>query len=174
MSKISNMTVAMSFPPCDAGAKPCRVRAQQKRFHRVATVRREQEVSLRSAARRAGWSLPEVRAKEDETRDLCVSDLLKWQQVLDVPLLDLLLDPEPTLSRPVMERARLLRLMKTVLALREIVSGARSQRLVSRLVGQLVEIMPELENANAWPSVGKPRQTDEFGLIAERVYVQPM
>lgn len=173
MSKLSSSTIGMSFPAWGSDSDSDRLVAKCRRFHRVATVRREQELSLRSAARRTGWSLPEVRIKQDETTDLHVSDLLTWQQALEVPLLDLLVDPEPTLSRPVMERAQLLRLMKTALALKETVSGVRSQRLVSLLTSQLIEMMPELDNATAWPAVGKPRQNGEYGLTAERMYERP-
>ena len=109
-----------------------------------------------------------VRAQEDETQDLRISDLMRWQKVLGVPLQDLLVDSETPLSRPVMERARMVRLMKTAAALKDNVEDESSQRMVTMLIQQLVEIMPELEEVSAWHSVGQRRSLDEYGRIVER------
>ena len=137
------------------------------RLHRINTVRRQQHVSLRTAARQVGTDIPTVRSQEDETADLRLSDLYRWQQVLDVPIADLLCDPGTPLSRPVMERARLVRLMKTAAAIQERADSAQVQRMAENLVQQLVEIMPELEDVNAWHAVGQRRSMDEFGRIME-------
>ncbi len=139
-----------------------------RRYHRLATVRSEQGVSLRSVARQMETTISEVRAQEDETTDLRLSDLIRWQKVLNVPLQDLLVDPEPPLSRPVMERARLIRLMKTASAIKENVKSVGALRLATMLVEQLVEIMPELADVSAWHSVGQRRSLDEYGRAVER------
>jgi transcriptional regulator with XRE-family HTH domain len=139
-----------------------------KRMHRIATVRQEQGVSLRSASRQMGRTMSTVRMQEDEANDLRISDLLKWQQVLGVPLQDLLVDPGATLSTPVMERARLLRLMKTAAAIKETADSVGTQRLADMLIQQLVEVMPELKEVSAWHSVGQRRSLDEYGRIVER------
>ena len=57
-----------------------------KSLHRISEVRQEQGVSVRSAARRLGLSMQEVRAQENPTADLRLSQLHQWQQVLEVPL----------------------------------------------------------------------------------------
>src|SRR4051812_68618 len=77
-----------------------------KRMHRIRTVRRLQGVSLRSAARQIGLDVRRLRAQENETTDLHISDLHKWQKALDVPVSELLEEPDTQLSRPVLERAR--------------------------------------------------------------------
>lgn len=174
MQKTTDATMALNISPCTGsigGRRGSRAKSKTSpKLHRVATVRQEQDVSLRSAARRSGWSLSQVGALEDETRDLNISDLLRWQQVLEVPLHDLLSDPGASLSAPVMRRAQMLRLMKSVTSLAENVKSERSQRLVTMMRQQLVEIMPELEQVTAWPSVGQRRSADELGRAAERSF----
>ena len=140
----------------------------QKKMHRIATVRQQQGMSLRSVSRQMGRTMSTVRLQEDETQDLRLSDLRRWQKVLGVPLQDLLVDESPQLSRPVMERARMVRLMKTAQALSEAVEDEGHKRMATMLVEQLVEVMPELEDVSAWHSVGQRRSLDEYGRIIER------
>jgi transcriptional regulator with XRE-family HTH domain len=137
-------------------------------LHRIAEVRQEQGVSVRSAARRMGLSMQEIRQQEQATQDLRISQLRQWQQVLDVPIADLLVDSEGPLSTPVSQRALMLRVMKTAKAIAESSTEAPVQRLTSMLVSQLVELMPELKEVSAWHSVGQRRTQDEMGRIAER------
>ncbi len=143
----------------DAGPKP---------LHRIAEVRQQQGVSLRTAARHMSKDMPTVRHQEKSTTDLRLSELVAWQQVLDVPLIDLLVDSGAPLSRPVMERARLVRLMKTAAAIREKCESIELRRLANTLIAQLTEIMPELADISAWHSVGQRRSLDEVGRVAER------
>jgi hypothetical protein len=137
-------------------------------LHRISEVRLEQGVSVRSAARRLGLSMQEVRAQEEPTNDLRLSQLHQWQEVLEVPLADLLLDSSGPLSTPVGQRARMLRVMKTVKALAESATEPHVQRFASMLISQLVEVMPELKEVSAWHSVGQRRTQDEMGRIIER------
>jgi transcriptional regulator with XRE-family HTH domain len=139
-----------------------------KPWHRIGQVRQEQGVSVRSVARRLGISMQDVRDQEHPTSDLHLSQLMQWQQVLEVPLADLLLDTEGPLSAPVSQRARMLRVMKTAKALAESAGEAPVQRLASMLISQLVEVMPELQEVSAWHSVGQRRTQDEMGRIVER------
>ena len=62
------------------------------KFHRIGEVRMQQGTSLRSVSRRMDLTVQEIREQETGTSDLCISDLLKWQEVLEVPLADLLID----------------------------------------------------------------------------------
>lgn len=146
------------LPPCQA-ARP---------KHRIAEVRRQQGISLRSITRKMGLTLEEIRQQEDPTSDLTLSQLAAWQRALEVPLASLLLDLDAPLSSPVMTRARLLRIMKTVQAMRESARDAGTQRMALMLAEQLVELMPELKDVTAWHSVGQRRTQDEVGRIAER------
>ena len=137
-------------------------------LHRVAHVRKQQGVSQRSVARKLDISISEVHQKEDPRNDLRVSELLQWQQVLEVPLIDLLVDSDAPLSDPVRERARLLRVMKTAKSIEESVQDAAVKRMALMLIDQLVELMPELAEVAPWHSVGQRRTQDEVGRIVER------
>ncbi len=139
-----------------------------QRLHRIRTVRRLQGVSLRTAARQLGTTVSDIRAQEDESADLRLSELYKWQAALDVPLEELLVEPTSPLSRPVTERARLVRVMKTAAAILEQASTPQLTRLAERLVNQLIELMPELQGVGPWHSVGRRRSLDEYGRIAEQ------
>ena len=93
---------------------PVPVSSDKKPLHRIADVRRRQGISVRSAARRMHTSIDQVRRQEEPANDMLLSELLRWQQALDVPLADLLVETDGPLSEPIMTRARLLRIMKTV------------------------------------------------------------
>ncbi len=141
----------------------------QKSLHRVAEVREQQGLSLRSAARQMGMDVRKLRNQEGETTDLQLSDLYRWQRVLGVPIYELLVDPDTPLSKPVLDRARLVKVMKTVKALEENAKSPATKRLVKKLASQLVEMMPELEHVGSWHSVGQRRSLEEFGRAAERL-----
>lgn len=135
--------------------------------HRLAEVRKQQGVSVRSAARRMGVSMDQVRREEHPETDLMLSDLVRWQVALEVPLADLLTDDEAPISAPILKRAKWLRLMKTVKALGELEASSSVKRMAAMLESQVVEIMPELADVGAWHSVGQRRTQDELGRIAE-------
>ena len=140
-------------------------------LHRIADIRRQQGISLRSAARRMGASMDQVRQQEQETCDMTLSELYRWQQTLDVPIVDLLLDVDTPLANPVMTRARLLRVMKTARSIKEMACAANIdslERLSTMLEQQLIELMPELKDVAAWHSVGQRRTQDELGRAADR------
>ena len=135
-------------------------------FHRIAEVRRQQGVTLRNVARRLGIEMGVVRRQEHPEADLRISDLLLWQQVLEVPVAELLVEGEGQLSGPVLERSRILKLMKTAAAIRERTGGTPVGRLVDMLISQILEIMPELRDVTPWHTVGQRRTLDDVGRAA--------
>ncbi len=137
-------------------------------LHRVREAREQQGVSLRSASRHLGVSIEEVRAQEHELSNLSLTALYRGQQLLDVPIANLLVDVEGPLSEPVLKRARMLKLMKTAGAIAQQTHSAPVSRLASMLVDQLIEIMPELQGVSPWHVVGQRRTMDEYGRAAER------
>ncbi len=145
------------------------VLADQRSLHRIADTRRRQGLSLRSVARRLGKSVDQVRRLEETTCDMLVSELYEWQQALEVPIVDLLVDSAAPLSEPVATRARLLRVMKTVRAIKEVGKNVATERMATMLEQQLIEMMPELKDVAAWHSVGQRRSHDELGRTAERI-----
>lgn len=142
---------------------------ESRRLHRIAEVRRNQGISVRSAARRLHTSMEQVRRQEDPYADLPLSELYQWHAALEVPVADLLVESESPLSEPVLTRARLLRVMKTVRAIQETATAVSILRFATMLEQQLVELMPELKDVAAWHSVGRRRSPDELGRTAERV-----
>jgi transcriptional regulator with XRE-family HTH domain len=148
---------------------PVPLNSEKKPLHRIADVRRRQGISVRSAARRMHTSIDQVRRQEEPSNDLLLSDLLRWQKALEVPVADLLVENEAPLSEPIMTRARLLRIMKTVRAIKETATSSSIQRFATMLEQQLVELMPELKDVSAWHSIGQRRSPNELGRTAERV-----
>ena len=140
----------------------------QTRLHRIATVRKRQGMSLRSMARRLGIKVRQVLDEEDETADLPLSSLYAWSQALEVPLTELLVEEDSELSTPVSQRARMIRVMKTVAAIRQESDLNAIQRLVERLYTDLIDIMPELKDVSPWPAVGSRRPVGDCGRIIER------
>jgi transcriptional regulator with XRE-family HTH domain len=138
-------------------------------FHRIAEVRQLQGVTLRNVARRLGLPLPVVRRQEKADCDLRISDLMRWQEVLEVPVAELLVEGEGQLSGPVLERSRMVKLMKTAAAIRERSQDPAISRMVSMLVEQILEIMPELADVTPWHSVGQRRTREELGRTARMV-----
>jgi len=166
----------MSISELGSGAFPT-VRAQTPQpaagrvaLHRIAAVRHQQGISLRGLARQTRISIRELEQEEEEATDLRLSRVYWWQNVLEVPISELLVDTNSPLSAPVLERARLVRIMKTVAAIAEKAESSSIKRLAQTLASQLVELMPELEGVSPWHNVGQRRTLDELGRIAERPY----
>jgi transcriptional regulator with XRE-family HTH domain len=135
-------------------------------LHRLATVRQSERISRRTMARRLHTSVRKVRLQEDESRDLPLSALYQWAAVLDVPVTELLIEPDDALSPPVMKRAQLLQLMKTARAIVER-GSLPVRRMAEMLIGQLLEVMPELKDVTPWPAVGREQGGIELRRLAE-------
>ena len=167
------MSIAISLVPsvCDVGAadpvvgKPF---SPPRPLHRLRAARRSEGISRRTVARRLGISAGKVHEQEQESADLTLSTLYAWQEVLNVPISELLVETEESLSAPVMRRAQLLRVMKTVQTILERSRQVSIRRLAQTLADQLAEIMPELKQVGPWPAVGKRRTSRELGQAAYR------
>jgi hypothetical protein len=99
--------------------------------------------------------------------DLRLSALYRWQKILEVPLADLLNEPDRELSPQVRLRSSLLKVMRTVRTIQERAEDDSIQTLARRLAEQLTEMMPELETVPSWPAVGQRRTLDEMGAVVE-------
>lgn len=144
-------------------------RRSPRRFHRIADVRRQQGVTIRNVARRLGIEIAVIRRQEQPDCDLRLSDLQRWQEVLEVPVAELLEEGDGQLSGPVLERSRMLKLMKTAAAIRERTGGTPVGRIVAMLIEQILEIMPELRDVTPWHTVGQRRTLDELGRTARHI-----
>ena len=136
-------------------------------LHRIRSAREQQGISIRTAARRLNVVVEQAR-EEEESSDMLLTTLYRWQQALEVPVSQLLVDLDSCLSSSVQKRARLLRLMKTAGAIVENAKTPPLKRLAKRVISQLVEIMPELKEVSPWHSVGQRRTRNEVGRIAEQ------
>ena len=141
-------------------------RGTRRKMHRIAEVRQRQGVTLRNVARRLGIEMSVVRRQEQAESDLRISEVMAWQSVLEVPIAELLVEDEGQLSGPVLERSRMVKLMKTAAAIRERTGGTPVGKMVEMLVAQILEIMPELEDVTPWNTVGQRRTLDDVGRTA--------
>lgn len=139
--------------------------------NRIAQVREQQGISQRTMARRMRIDLKSYQALERPETDLRHSQLIALQAALEVPLVDLLEDTQ-SLSRPVAERAKMIKVMKTAAALRETSSNARVERMVESLCEQLIDVMPELAEVSSWPQYGSRRGSSAIGkALAQQICV---
>ncbi|HEX4148879.1 MAG TPA: hypothetical protein VHY20_07825 [Pirellulales bacterium] len=139
-------------------------------MQRLRAVRQEQGFTLRRVAQQMKMDIEEVRQEEDEYSDLPLSRLMDWQRVLEVPLVDLLVETDSPLSAPVLQRARMVRLMKTAVAILEKTDNTGVRRLAQALAEQLKEIMPELDGVTAWATTSDRRSAGRLGRIVEQTY----
>jgi len=113
-------------------------------------------------------SMAEIRRQEKEDNDLPLSVLYEWHKILEVPMAELLVESDGRLSQPLKQRAELVRLMKTALAILEQAEKDSERRMAQSLVDQLIEVMPQLQGVSAWNAVGARRSLDECGVAALR------
>ena len=162
----------MSIVDCHASVagnpSTLKLASTQRPLHRLAAVRQLQGLSCRTVARRLNMETAQLKLEERETSDMLLSHLYEWQEALEVPLSELLIEPGDPLSPPVLERAGLVRIMKTVQTILEETQETPIRRMAQTLVDQLLEIMPELEGLGAWHAVGRRRRRDELGVAAQR------
>lgn len=135
-------------------------------LNRIAEVRDQQGISLRTVSRRTGLPVRELRVQEQPSANLSLKELHLWKEALEVPLEHLLIDRDLSICESIQSRASLVKIMKTVASVREIVVSQRLVRLIDMLRNQLVELMPELSSVHAWPANGNRRAQEELGKMA--------
>ncbi|MBQ2788182.1 MAG: hypothetical protein IJE97_00995 [Thermoguttaceae bacterium] len=137
-------------------------------LHFIASTLRKQNATLAGCARRLGLSLSEAAAQIRPDADLTLSQLYAWRAVLDVPTSELI-PFDDVVPDPIRNRALLLRTMNTARQLQDLSRGTRLEPAVASLVDQLIELMPELAETPAWPTVGQSRAPREPGSATRRV-----
>lgn len=135
--------------------------------HRIREVCQRQGVTLRTAARRLGIEMCEVRRQLDEHANLTLDELYAWHRILGVPVCELLVDSDEPLSNPVMQRTQLLKVMKTAVTIHESADRKPIERLATMLIQQLLDIMPELAEVGPWHGSGHSRGRTEGGRKIE-------
>jgi len=167
------MSFANSTVSDSPGPQLLKLPTEGEPLHRLAEARRRQGVSQRTVAKRLQTEVSRVRREECGTSDITLSRLYQWQEALGVPAGELLAEPGDGLSPPIERRARLVRVMKTVLAIQQNARQKSVRRMTESLIGQLLELMPELAEIGPWHNVGQRRRLDELGVAAERGHVDP-
>jgi transcriptional regulator with XRE-family HTH domain len=137
-------------------------------LHRLAAVRRQQGLSRHTVARRLRIDAEQVRQQESESCDLPLSMLYAWQKILEVPIAELLVEPDDGLPSSILMRSQLVRLMKTVQTISEKAKQESVRRMAQTMIGQLVDIMPELAEVGAWNIGGRQRRRSDLGVAAQR------
>ena len=147
--------------------RPASAGTRTPALHHLGAIRQREGISLRTLAHHLGVGIAAVELQECESTDIPLSVLYAWQKVLNVPLVELLAEPDDSLSTSLARRAQLVRLMKTALSISEQAERLPLKRLAQTLIDQLIEMMPELRGVNSWHGVGQRRRRDEYGRAAE-------
>lgn len=137
-------------------------------LHRLAEKREEQNLSLTRVARKLNIDIAEARRQERPYNDLMLSELYRWRGVLEVPVGELIIEPDEIPSNPVKCRSQLVKMMKTARSILENSKDDSIQILARQLVDEMLELMPELKSISPWPTIGQAREHREPGQAALR------
>ena len=168
--QLSKPTTGKTAPRQPTGRKRVERKMSESKhaflLNRIAEVRVQQGLSLRTVSRRTGLPVRELRVQERPSANLSLKDLHIWKEALEVPLEHLLIDRDLSICQSIQSRASLVKIMKTVASVREIVVSQRLIRMLDMLKHQLVELMPELSTVRAWQTNANRRPQDELGRMA--------
>lgn len=142
-------------------------------LHQLRSVRRRQGISIRTVASRLGVDGDCLKAQEAETTDLPLSVLHQWAAALEVPVTELLIESAGELASPPLDKANLLRMVKTVQAILKHTRQSRIKYLGQMLVEQLVELMPELADIDPSIRTGSPHRRNNSGRAAAHTPPHP-
>ena len=148
--------------------EPGEKRSGLQPLHRLREIRAQQDVTLRALSRKMHVPMREVRAQEDPTCDLSLTALYRWQQALRVPAAEILVEPGDKLSSPVNVRARLLRMMKTIVTILDKPQPERTANLLENLRNEILAVMPEIENIDRWHGSNSTRGADDIAAAVIR------
>jgi len=144
----------------------------EKPLHQLQAVRDRQGMSVRKIAGNIGSSISIVQAEEEPGSDLLVSQLYRYQIALEVPLIELIEEPNDKSESSVGARASLVQVIKFFHSIRN--RDGLPRRYVKLLDLFRVQICELIEDGaklfreiSPWPSVGHRRSTGEVGRIAE-------
>ena len=141
---------------------------KSRRWHRIRTVRQREGVSLKTIARRSGLGTRVLRAQEDETNDIRLSELYAWQRALRIPVKELVFDADEAIEERLRQRACLIRVTKTAKSILREAKCDAVKNLAQTLLDQIYEVMPEAESVGAWNEVGQRRSPQDIPRVVER------
>jgi transcriptional regulator with XRE-family HTH domain len=126
-------------------------------LHRLAEVRKKNGVTWFELARRMGVTAEHVRHQE-EAEDVSIGTLKLWSAALNVPITDLIVEPDEWLNAAHLEKPEAERLLRLAYKLRDRSRRRAIQRLAQTFVDQLTEMYPEMDPA----SNGQKRRVGEI------------
>jgi transcriptional regulator with XRE-family HTH domain len=135
----------------------------RRRLHRLAAARRARKLSLREAARQLDLNVEDVKRQEEATQDLSLSEFYRWQQLLNLPVEELLVETESPLPRPTVRREILTKMIQTVLTILRQTKQPAIRRMAHTLVDQMVDLHPELRAMADAQSAGRQHLLDDQG-----------
>ena len=140
----------------------------RKPLHRIGQIRSQQDISVRALARKMDLSASQIRIQEDPNCDISLSSLYRWQQALNVPAVELLVEPGECLSSPIQIRARLLRMMKTIATLLAEPQSVRTTDMIENLKTEILAVMPEVEHVDRWHGCSTSRDGGDVAAAVLR------
>jgi transcriptional regulator with XRE-family HTH domain len=140
----------------------------QPQLHRIQQICTQQDISIRSLGKRMNLTASEVRRQQEPSCDLRLSSLYRWQRALNVPAAELLMESGDGLSAPIHLRARLLRMMKTIVTILAEPQPDRTANLIQNLKTDILAVMPEVENVDRWHGSGCGRGEHDLAAAVLR------
>jgi transcriptional regulator with XRE-family HTH domain len=132
-------------------------------LHRLGAIRKMRKLSLADVAQRLHLTPEEAQRQEQSATDLTLRDLYRWQQLLKVPLAELLAEPDETLGLPAVKPEKLSPALEVALLILQQTKQPGIRRMAHTLVDQLVELSPELKRIAEEHTAGQAHRLDEQG-----------
>jgi transcriptional regulator with XRE-family HTH domain len=148
---------------CDGSQEKGQASNGVQPLHRLAVVRKRRKLSLDEAARRLKLPAEEAERQEQATNDLTLSVLYRWQQMLKVPVGELLVDGAEPLGLPAVEAEKLSSVLRVALLILHQTKQPGIRRMAHTLVDQLVELSPGLRAIAESHTAGQAHRFDDQG-----------
>ncbi len=136
---------------------------QRRELHRLSAVRKLRRLTLSEVARELRLPYEEARRQEQGSCDLALSQLYRWQQLLQVPIEDLLVDHDDSLGVPAVKTETLAVVLEVALQIIARTRQAGIRRIAHTLVDQIIELSPELKRIADAHTAGQAHLFDEQG-----------
>jgi transcriptional regulator with XRE-family HTH domain len=120
--------------------------------HQVELARHCKGLSRRDVARRMDVDLNEVKRQENETTDLRLTELYRWQEALDATLPELLTGDHDPISTPEIDSRRMAKMLNATTEIRKTTNQSQVHRLAQMLLWQLGELSPQMDGLRQWQS----------------------
>ncbi|GEM_PF-4915771 len=135
-----------------------------QRLHRLATARHRQGITLEQLAQQMNAPVDKIAQEEDEARDLRLSALYRWGEILGLPITELVVEREDPLEQHREQVAKLQMIWRMAQSLTRQPILPPERRLIGSLIRQLDDLLTDLHET---PKAEKG--ATQFLLKASRV-----